>query len=154
MQDMPSSFSASVYKGPHMPLLQGATAVQTYNTVRAAKQTPIQNVSCLVSKHCGVHNSARAESSCAFADIQKHFTRSELPPVQKKLLRLPNAPPILPPIAEGLPPPQNMPAIGSAFPRTAGWQTVWGDQSLVVSTSAVQRLESLSHCACPRTLCT
>ncbi|CAK0784414.1 hypothetical protein CVIRNUC_007618 [Coccomyxa viridis] len=56
-------------------------------------------------------------------NIQKHFTRSELPPMQKKLLRLPNAPPILPPIAEGLHPPQNMPAIGSAFPRTAAPET-------------------------------
>ena len=51
--------------------------------------------------------------------------------MQKKLLRPPNAPPILPPIAEGPQLPQSMPAIGSAFPRPAGWQTIWGDQSLV-----------------------
>ena len=93
-----------------------------------------------------MHRSTRADSPCAFADIQKHFTRSELPPMQKKLLRSPNAPPILPPIAEGPQAQQSIPAIGSDFPRTAGWQTVWGDQTFAGQrkcSAVTQALESL-----------
>ena len=73
--------------------------------------------------------------------------------MQKKLLRPPNAPPILPPIAEGPQLPQSMPAIGSAFPRTAGWQQS-GDSIPVDQHECSAVTQALESRRLPCTLCT